>query len=144
MARHQTYHYTSRTPNYRRAFIPGGCWFFTVNLLEQRRTPLVDHVDALRAAFEQTRRTYPFDIAAIVVLPDHLHAVWTLPPADADFSTRWRLIKTRFVRALPKLERLSAVRKQLQVGVNMVVLQGGGAEPNQAMKMGGGFAADLP
>jgi len=86
-------------PNYRRAFVPGGCWFFTVNLLERRRTLLVDHVDALRAAFEETRRSYPFDITAIVVLPDHLHAVWTLPPADADFSTRWRLIKTRFAKA---------------------------------------------
>jgi putative transposase len=99
-------------PNYRRAFIPGGCWFFTVNLLERRRTLLVDHVDALRDAFEETRRTYPFKIAAIVVLPDHLHAVWTLPPADSDFSTRWRLVKTRFAKALPKLERRSAVRKQ--------------------------------
>jgi putative transposase len=99
-------------PNYRRAFVPGGCWFFTVNLLERRRTLLVDHADALRAAFEQTRRTYPFDIAAIVVLPDHLHAVWTLPPADADFATRWRLIKTRFAKAPPKLERRSAVRRE--------------------------------
>lgn len=99
-------------PNYRRAFVPGGCWFFTVNLLERRRTLLVEYIDELRVAFEQTRRTYPFDIAAIVVLPDHLHAIWTLPPADADFSTRWRLVKTRFAKALPKLERRSAVRKQ--------------------------------
>ena len=99
-------------PNYRRAFVSGGCWLFTVNLLERRRTLLVDHADALRAAFEQTRRTYPFDIAVIVVLLDHLHAVWTLPPADADFSTRWRLVKTRFAKALPKLERRSAVRQQ--------------------------------
>jgi putative transposase len=99
-------------PNYRRAFVPGGCWFFTVNLLERRRKLLVEYIDELRVAFEQTRRTYPFDIAAIVVLPDHLHAIWTLPPADADFSTRWRLVKTRFAKALPKLERRSAVRKQ--------------------------------
>jgi putative transposase len=53
----------------------------------------------------------PFDIAAIVVLPDHLHAIWTLPPDDADFSTRWRLIKTRFAKSLPRRERRSAVRK---------------------------------
>jgi len=99
-------------PNYRRAFVPGGCWFFTVNLLERRRTLLVDRVDALRAAFEQTRRSYPFEITAIVVLPDHLHAVWTLPPDDADFATRWRLIKTRFAKALPKSERRSAVRQR--------------------------------
>jgi putative transposase len=56
-------------------------------------------------------RRYPFHIDALVVLPDHLHAVWTLPPDDADFSTRWRLIKTRFVRSLPKSEHLSPVRQ---------------------------------
>jgi putative transposase len=98
-------------PNYRRAFIPGGCWFYTVNLLERSRTLLVDHADALRDAFDRTRKTYPFEIAAIVVLPDHLHAIWRLPPDDPDFSTRWRLIKTRFAKSLPKQERRSEVRK---------------------------------
>jgi len=88
-------------PNYRRAFVPGGCWFFTVNLLERRQTLLVDHADELRLAFEETRRAHPFEIAAIVVLPDHLHAIWKLPPDDADFSMRWRLIKTRFAKSLP-------------------------------------------
>ncbi|WP_249150647.1 hypothetical protein [Bradyrhizobium sp. JYMT SZCCT0180] len=94
-------------PNYRRAFIPGGCWFFTVNLLERRKTVLVDHVAILREAVAITRRDHPFTIDAFVVLPDHLHAIWQLPPGDHDFSTRWRLIKTRFARALPKEERLS-------------------------------------
>jgi putative transposase len=98
-------------PNYRRAFVPGGCWFFTVNLLERRRTLLVDQIDALRDAVARTRRRYPFETDAIVVLPDHMHAVWTLPPGDADFATRWRLIKTRFAKGLPKHERLSAVRQ---------------------------------
>jgi putative transposase len=99
-------------PNYRRAFVPGGCWFFTVNLLERRQNLLVDHVEALRVAIAQTRASYPFEIDAFVVLPDHLHAVWTLPPGDADFSTRWRLIKTRFAKTLPKQERLGAVRRK--------------------------------
>ena len=99
-------------PNYRRAFIPGGCWFFTVNLLERRRTLLIDHIDILRNAVSQTQRRYPFEIDAIVILPDHLHAVLTLPPNGADFSTRWRLIKTRFAKTLPKQERLSAVRQR--------------------------------
>jgi REP-associated tyrosine transposase len=98
-------------PNYRRAFVPGGCFFFTVNLLERKQTLLVDHVAALRDAVATTRQRHPFDIDAFVVLPDHLHAVWTLPPGDGDFSTRWRLIKSRFARALPKQERLSAVRR---------------------------------
>jgi putative transposase len=98
-------------PNYRRALVPGGCWFFTVNLLERQQSLLVDHIEMLRSAVAKTRQNYPFDIDAFVVLPDHLHAVWTLPPGDAGFSTRWRLIKTRFAKALPKTERLSAVRK---------------------------------
>jgi putative transposase len=83
-------------PNYRRAIVPGGCWFFTVNLLDRRRTLLVDHIDDLRDAMEKTPVRYHFVINAIVVLPDHVHAVWTLPPGDADFSLRWRLIKSRF------------------------------------------------
>ncbi len=90
--------------------MPGGCWFFTANLLERRKTLLVDHIDTLRAAGDKTRQRYPFVIDAMAVLPDHIHAVWTLPPGNADFSLRWRLIKSRFARALPKQERLSVVR----------------------------------
>jgi putative transposase len=98
-------------PNYRRAFLPNGCWFFTHNLLERRQTLLVDHVEMLRDAFAETQKKYPFEIVAIVVLPNHLHAVLALPPDDADFSTRWRLIKTQFVKSLPKREWRSAVRR---------------------------------
>eukprot|EP01035_Chromulina_nebulosa_P004361 gene4361-5973_t len=98
-------------PNYRRAFVPGGCWFFTVNLLDRHQNLLVEQIDRLRDAVNRTRQSYPFEIDAIVVLPDHLHAVWTLPKGEADFSTRWRLIKTYFAKGLPKHERLGAVRK---------------------------------
>jgi len=80
-------------PNYRRALIPGGCFFFTVNLLDRRQALLVDQIDGLREAVAATRQDHPFTIDAFVILPDHLHAVWTLPPGDIDFSTRWRLIK---------------------------------------------------
>jgi putative transposase len=97
-------------PNYRRAFIPGGCWFFTVNLLERRKNLLVDHIEVLRTV-AHTRENYPFEIEAFVVLPDHIHTIWTLPAADVDFSTRWRLIKAHFAKSLPKQERLSAVRQ---------------------------------
>ncbi|MGJ5178665.1 REP-associated tyrosine transposase [Bradyrhizobium oligotrophicum] len=97
-------------PNYRRAFVSGGCWFFTVNLLDRRRSLLIEHVDLLRSSVATTRKRYPFEIDAFVVMPDHLHAVWTLPPGDADFSTRWRLIKSRFARELPRTESLSSVR----------------------------------
>src|SRR5947207_4008725 len=98
-------------PNYRRAFVPGGCWFFTANLLERRSQLLVDEIEALRDATRRTRQRYSFHVDAMVVLPDHIHAVWTLPPGDADFSLRWRLIKARFAKSIPKGERVSRVRR---------------------------------
>jgi putative transposase len=96
--------------NYRRNFLSGRSFFFTVNLAERRRRLLTAHIDLLRQAFRDVRRRHPFDIDAIVVLPDHLHAVWTLPEDDADFALRWRLIKTIFSHALPADEGISASR----------------------------------
>jgi putative transposase len=98
-------------PNYRRAFVPNGCWFFTHNLHNRQETLLIDNIAALRSAFRQTQKKYPFTVEAIVVLPEHMHAVWKLPPDDADFATRWRLIKTRFTKSLPKREARSPIRK---------------------------------
>jgi len=97
-------------PNYRRAFIPGGRWFFTVNLHDRNASLLIDHIDALRAAFRETQERFPFHMDAIVVLPDHIHAIWSLPQDDCDFSLRWRRIKALFSRSLPKTERRSSVR----------------------------------
>ena len=71
-------------PHYVRADIPGGTSFFTVALLERRRRLLVENIGALREAFRGVRHRYPFTIDAIVILPDHLHSVWTLPAGDAD------------------------------------------------------------
>jgi putative transposase len=96
--------------NYRRNAIAGGCFFFTVILAERRLRLLTDHIDLLRGAFHETRQRHPFVIDAIVVLPDHLHAVWTLPDGDRDFATRWRLIKAAFSRGLPAGERISESR----------------------------------
>lgn len=87
-------------PRYRRLRIPGATYFFTVNLAQRDGTTLVDHIDALREAYAQTKVERPFRCEAMVVLPDHLHAVWTLPPGDADYSTRWGAIKSRFVMGL--------------------------------------------
>src|SRR5438552_14964738 len=81
---------------YRRNFVPGGTYFFTVTLADRTSSALVDHVGALRLAFRITRHERPFAIDAIVILPDHLHAIWTLPPGDSDFSGRWRRIKAHF------------------------------------------------
>jgi putative transposase len=85
---------------YRGNFIPGGTFFFTVTLAERRSTALVDHIGTLRSAFRAARHARPFAIDAIVVLPDHLHAILTLPTNDADFPGRWRKIKGHFSNAL--------------------------------------------
>jgi putative transposase len=95
---------------YRRAFVPGATYFFTVNLADRRKTLLVDHIDLLRDAIRYTQRRHPFVINAMVVLPDHLHAIWTLPSDDSDFPLRWRLIKTWFSRNLPPGEHRRASR----------------------------------
>lgn len=86
-------------PRYSRPRLPGATIFFTVCLAERGSTALTDNVEALRLAIAQTRRERPFTIDAFVVLPDHLHCLWTLPPGDAGYSTRWGAIKARFSMA---------------------------------------------
>lgn len=86
--------------NTRRIQFNGGSYFFTVALERRGSSLLTDHIDDLRIAYAATWRTYPWRCDAFVVMPDHLHAVWTLPEGDADYSTRWRLIKARFSRAV--------------------------------------------
>ena len=95
---------------YRRNFIAGGSFFFTVNLAERRLQLLTEHVDELRNAFRKVRQRHPFTIDAMIVLPDHLHAVWTLPDGDAYFATRSQLIKSAFSHSLPSGERISESR----------------------------------
>jgi putative transposase len=97
-------------PDYRRNRVPGGTYFFTVNLLQRNRSLLTDHIDLLRNAVRTTRRAKPFHIDAWVVLPDHMHCIWTLPAGDTDFAARWKAIKIAFSKALPSTESLSAVR----------------------------------
>ena len=76
-------------PDYRRNRVPGGTFFFTVNLFDRRSNLLVTHIDALRDAVRRVRARAPFHIEAWVVLPDHLHCLWTLPQGDADCPGRW-------------------------------------------------------
>lgn len=85
---------------YRRNRVPGGTYFFTVTLCDRRSTLLVDHINLLRRAFRVTQESMKFSMDAVVVLPDHLHAVWTMPQDDADFPARWKSIKSAFTRAL--------------------------------------------
>lgn len=99
--------------NYRRAWHPGGTYFFTVNLLNRSRNDLlIRHINVLREAVRLVRETHPFIIHAWVVLPDHLHCVIELPQGDIDFSVRWRLIKSHFSKALPATEAISSSRSR--------------------------------
>lgn len=98
-------------PNYRRAWHPGGTYFFTVNLLQRQGNDLLTrHIHLLRDAVRLVRQRHPFLIHGWVVLPDHLHCVIELPPDDADFATRWRLIKSAFSKGLSLTERRSSVQ----------------------------------
>ncbi|HUT09741.1 MAG TPA: transposase [Thermoguttaceae bacterium] len=86
---------------YRRWRQPGGIYFFTV--VTYRRLPILVSEFArplLRDALMRTRGERPFEMLAVVLLPNHLHTLWQLPPGDADYSTRWRLIKSRFTRRM--------------------------------------------
>src|SRR6266516_3000605 len=86
--------------NYRRNLTAGGSFFFTVNLAERRLRLLTQHIDELRTAFRETRRHHPFAIDAMVVLPDHLHTIWTLPEGDADFA--WTRVRIKNGAARPR------------------------------------------
>jgi putative transposase len=80
---------------YRRNLIAGGTYFFTVNLQDRRRALLVKHINDLRSIVREVQAQLPFSIDAMVVLPDHWHAIWTLPPNDAGYSRRIQLIKAK-------------------------------------------------
>ncbi|MCD2449511.1 transposase [Methylicorpusculum oleiharenae] len=80
--------------NYRRVFVPGACYFFTV--VTWRRTPIFideQRVEIFRQAIRKIMQTRPFHIDAMVILPEHLHCIWSMPDGDCDFSSRWREIK---------------------------------------------------
>jgi putative transposase len=95
---------------YRRSNLPGGTYFFTVNLAERKRRLLIEHVEILRRVTAEVKKRHPFHIDGFVVLPDHLHAMWTMPPGDADYPLRWMLVKAGFSRRLKINERRSASR----------------------------------
>jgi putative transposase len=96
--------------NYRRYRLAGGTYFFTLVTADRRQSLLTEHIDALRAAFREVRERHPFALEAVVVLPDHLHCVWSLPEGDDDFSMRWRQIKSAFSRRVGEGEARSPSR----------------------------------
>lgn len=83
---------------FQRLVVPEGSYFFTVRLQDRQSRLLVDHIDLLRASIRLCQKRWPMLIEAAVILPDHLHMIWTLPKGDGDFSARWRLIKSSFSR----------------------------------------------
>jgi putative transposase len=89
-------------PDYRRNRVPGGCYFFTANLANRQSDLLIREIESFRAAVRFVRQTTPFHIDSWVVLPDHMHCIWTLPKDDSDYSTRWRTIKTQFTKAMAR------------------------------------------
>jgi putative transposase len=90
--------YNAQMVRYRRNYVGGGTYFLTVTLADRRSSALTEHISALRAAFRLARDQRPFSVDAIVVLPDHMHTILTLPTDDADFSDRLRRIKGHFTR----------------------------------------------
>ena len=86
-------------PDYRRWYVPGGTYFFTV-VTASRRPILTSELGrrCLHEAIDEVKAVLPFDLFAIVLLPDHLHCIWNLPAGDFDFSTRWHDIKAAFTR----------------------------------------------
>jgi putative transposase len=96
---------------------PGASIFFTVALADRGARTLVDHVVVLREAVRMTKAERPFQINAWVVLPDHMHCVWTLPEGDAEYSTRWSVIKARFSRAMPIIQRRKSHEARREHGI---------------------------
>lgn len=97
--------------DYRRAWQPGGTWFFTVVLAERQHNHLLtERIDLLRQVVREVQGRHPFLIHGWVVLPEHLHALLELPQGDTDFPLRWRQIKSKFSRAIPNTEKRSESR----------------------------------
>ncbi len=86
--------------NYRRHYVPGGTWFFTVNLRDRQSDLLTCHIDLFRKAVSEVQRKKGFEILAWVILPEHMHCIWRLPENDSDYSGRWREIKKAFTKSV--------------------------------------------
>ncbi|MGF6147590.1 Transposase and inactivated derivatives [Kingella potus] len=102
---------------YRRNFVAGGTFFFTVKLADPKSRLLVEHIGLLRTAYTDVCKMYPFETLAVCVMPNHLHSVWTLPLGDADYSLRWRLIKSRFSAHLPAADRSASKLRRGERGI---------------------------
>ncbi|WP_300672755.1 transposase [Desulfoluna sp.] len=102
--------------DYRR-FYQSGAWYFFTVVTQDRRPLLVEHIDRLRESFRLCVARYPFEIEAMVVLPDHLHTLWRLPDGDDDFSTRWMVIKRHFSTGMPGYDVSFSKAKKREKGI---------------------------
>ena len=101
-------------PEYRRLYVPGGTYFFTVNLFDRGQSLLTENIDALRASWRDVSKRHPFETTAVVILPDHFHCLW-LPDGDHDFSTRLSLLKAGFTRRLPALTKGAGRKRERSI-----------------------------
>ena len=112
---------------YIRPRVPGASVFFTVNLVDRGTDTLVRHVEVLRQAVAVTRAKRPFRIDAWVVLPDHMHCVWTLPEGHHDYSVRMAAIKAQFTRDVRRSGSTPTLLPRNEYGANGGRLRRGGA-----------------
>lgn len=108
---------TAPMPNYRRATIAGGTFFFTLTLADRLSDLLVQEIDRLRHVYSNVQQCRPFETLAICILPDHLHAIWSLPPRDSDFARRWNRIKSEFSRGLAAETRSPSKARKREKGI---------------------------
>jgi putative transposase len=104
-------------PQYIRAKMKGSVFFFTVVLAKRPSDLLIEKIELLRRSYQTVQQRRPFETIAICILPDHIHALWKLPDDDADFSTRWNLIKSGFSRGLEGQPRSASQNTRREKGI---------------------------
>ncbi len=104
-------------PNYRRVKLAGGTFFFTLVLAGRSSDLLIREINRLRRVYAEVQTRHPFETIAICILPDHLHALWSLPDNDVDYALRWNLIKSGFSRGLPAARRSPSKLAKREKGI---------------------------
>ena len=99
--------------NYRRSQQKGGTFFFTVALANRQSRLLTQYIEYFKQAYRKVWQNYPFESVAVCVLPDHVHAIWTLPPDDCNYSLRWQLIKRYFSRHFNVSQHAAAAKSSI-------------------------------
>src|SRR5437870_3438995 len=104
-------------PNYRRVNVEGGVFFFTVTLADRSSNLLIDEIARLRRIYRTVQERRPFETIAICILPDHIHAIWSIPESDRDYAGRWSLIKSGFSRGLDAQPRSRSKISKREKGI---------------------------